>query len=98
MEGWLCGVPSVVSAACPVTSSHVRRSNGGLFVANSDEFGLALKYLEDNETARRGLAANGRKYVTREFSFDAVLSRYLLCLFVAKTNENINRRTNPADS
>jgi glycosyltransferase involved in cell wall biosynthesis len=77
MEGWLCGVPGVVSAACPVTSSHVRRSNGGLFVANSDEFSLALKYLEDNETARRGLAANGRKYVTREFSFDAVLSRYL---------------------
>jgi glycosyltransferase involved in cell wall biosynthesis len=77
MEGWLCGVPSVVSAACPVTMNHVRRCNGGLFVANSDEFGLALKYLEDNETVRRGLGTNGRDYLTREFSFDAVLSRYL---------------------
>jgi glycosyltransferase involved in cell wall biosynthesis len=77
MEGWLCGVPSVVSAACPVTTNHVRRCNGGLFVANSEEFGLALKYLEENEMARRGLAANGRDYLTREFSYDAVLSRYL---------------------
>ena len=77
MEGWLCGVPSVVSAACPVTTNHVRRCNGGLFVANSDEFGLALKYLEDNESARHCLGENGRKYLTREFVFDAVLSRYL---------------------
>jgi glycosyltransferase involved in cell wall biosynthesis len=77
MEGWLSGVPSVVSAACPVTTNHVRRCNGGLFVANSEEFGLALKYLEENEMARRGLAANGRDYLTREFSYDAVLSRYL---------------------
>lgn len=77
MEGWLCGVPSVVSAGCPVTMNHVRRCNGGLYVANSEEFGLALKYLEDNETVRRGLAANGQRYLTREFSYDAVLSKYL---------------------
>jgi glycosyltransferase involved in cell wall biosynthesis len=77
MEGWLCGVPSVVSAACPVTTNHVRRCNGGLFVANSDEFLLALKYLEDHEPTRRALGANGRDYLTREFSYDAVLSRYL---------------------
>ena len=77
MEGWLCGVPSVVSAACPVTMGHVRRCNGGLFVGNSGEFGLALKYLEDNEAVRRALGANGQEYLTREFSYDAVLSKYL---------------------
>lgn len=77
MEGWHCGVPSVVSANCPVTMNHVRRCNGGLFVGNSDEFGLALKYLEDNENIRRALAANGQSYLTREFSYDAVLSKYL---------------------
>jgi glycosyltransferase involved in cell wall biosynthesis len=77
MEGWLCGVPSVVSAACPVTRNHVRRCNGGLFVSNKDEFCLALNYLEENETLRRDLAANGRRYLAREFSFDVVLSRYL---------------------
>ena len=80
MEGWLCGVPCVVSANCAVTRNHVRRSNGGLAVSNSDEFCLALKYLEDNESNRRELAANGREYVTREFAFDVVLSKYLEAL------------------
>lgn len=80
MEGWLCGVPCVVSANCAVTRNHVRRSNGGLFVSTSDEFCLALNYLADNEAKRKELAANGREYVAREFSFDAVLSRYLEAL------------------
>lgn len=77
MEGWLLGVPAVVSAKCAVTKNHVRRCDGGLFVSNGDEFALALKYLEDQTAIRRTLAANGRRYVAREFSFDAVLSRYL---------------------
>ncbi|HXQ72404.1 MAG TPA: glycosyltransferase family 4 protein [Pyrinomonadaceae bacterium] len=80
MEGWLSGVPCVVSANCAVTRNHVRRSNGGLFVSSSDEFCLALNYLEDNDAKRTELAANGREYVAREFSFDAVLSRYLEAL------------------
>ena len=77
MEGWLLGVPAVVSAACAVTMNHVRRCDGGLYVADGDEFALALKYLEDQTAARRALAANGQRYVAREFSFDAVLARYL---------------------
>jgi glycosyltransferase involved in cell wall biosynthesis len=77
MEGWLLGVPVVVSANCPVTKNHVRRCDGGLYVADSDEFAQALKYLEAEDAIRQRLAANGREYVSRTFSFDAVLLRYL---------------------
>lgn len=77
MEAWLLGVPVVVSAECAVTRDHVRKCNGGLFVASGDEFDLALKYLEDHDEARNLLAAQGQHYVAREFSFDAVLARYL---------------------
>src|SRR6267142_1238352 len=77
MEGWLLGVPAIVSAGCAVTTNHVRRCNGGLYVANGDEFGLALEYLEEQDAVRKILAANGQQYVSREFSFDAVLARYL---------------------
>lgn len=77
MEGWLLGVPAIVSARCAVTANHVRRCDGGLFVANSEEFGLALNYLEEHEATGQQLAANGQQYVRREFSFDAVLGRYL---------------------
>lgn len=77
MEGWLLGVPVVVSAQCAVTKDHVRRCNGGVYVASGDEFGFALEYLEEHEEARNLLAAQGQHYVEREFSFDAVLARYL---------------------
>jgi glycosyltransferase involved in cell wall biosynthesis len=77
MEGWLSGVPGIVSANCAVTRGHVSKCNGGLFVSNKDEICQALKYLEDHEALRHRLAANGRQYTTREFSFDVVLARYL---------------------
>jgi glycosyltransferase involved in cell wall biosynthesis len=77
MEGWLLGVPVVVSANCAVTKGHVRRCNGGLYVASSDEFALALKHLENDNTLRAKLSVNGQQYVARSFSFDAVLARYL---------------------
>lgn len=77
MEGWVCGVPSVVSANCPVTRNHVLRCNGGFDVSNKSEFCLALKQLEDDSSLRRQLGVNGRDYLKREFSFDVVLSRYL---------------------
>jgi glycosyltransferase involved in cell wall biosynthesis len=77
MEGWLLGVPTVVSAKCDVTRSHVTRSNGGLYVANSEEFARVLKYLEDNNEMRSKLAANGKQYVLQAFSYDRVLEKYL---------------------
>jgi len=77
MEGWLCGVPSVVSANCPVTRNHVRRCNGGFYVSDSREFCIALKQLEDNDSLRQQLGVNGHDYLKQEFSFDVVLSRYL---------------------
>ena len=36
----------------------------------------ALRYLEDHYRCQR-LGMNGRQYLAREFSFDAVLARYL---------------------
>lgn len=77
MEGWLLGVPTIVSAKCDVTRSHVTRSNGGLYVENSEEFARALKYLEDHKEMRSKLAANGQRYVLQTFSYDRVLEKYL---------------------
>jgi glycosyltransferase involved in cell wall biosynthesis len=77
MEAWLLGIPAIVSANCPVMRGHVRRSDGGLYVENAEEFCAALEYVEDNSAMRAKLADNGRSYVSRNFSFDLVLSRYL---------------------
>jgi glycosyltransferase involved in cell wall biosynthesis len=77
MEGWLLGVPAIVSSGCAVTSGHVRRCNGGLFVDNYEEFALALRLLERNREVASELGRCGQSYVAANFSFDAVLLKYL---------------------
>lgn len=77
MEGWLMGVPAIVSAHCAVTTGHVRRANGGLFVESNSDFSASLNFLESNEHERTRLGANGAAYVSRNFSYDAVLQKYL---------------------
>lgn len=77
MEGWLLGVPAIVSAGCAVTSGHVRRCNGGLYVDNYEEFALALRLLERNRELAGELGRRGQSYVAANFSFDAVLLKYL---------------------
>jgi glycosyltransferase involved in cell wall biosynthesis len=79
MEGWLSGVPVVVSANSPVMKGHVQRSNGGLYVANQDEFSAALQLLENDEVMRKRLALQGQAYVANNFTFDRVLGRYFDC-------------------
>ena len=79
MEAWLAGVPVVVSATSPVMKGHVQRSNGGLYVANQDEFAAALQLLENDELTRKRLALQGQAYVSNNFTFDRVLARYFDC-------------------
>jgi glycosyltransferase involved in cell wall biosynthesis len=79
MEGWLSGVPVVVAADSPVMKGHVERSNGGLYVANYDEFVAALQRLESDEVLRKRLALQGQAYVVKNFTYDRVLERYLVC-------------------
>lgn len=77
MEAWHVGVPVIASADCAVTTDHVRRAQGGLFVENLEEFSAGLTYLERNEQIRTALGLNGKSFAAREFSHDAVLARYL---------------------
>ena len=80
MEAWLSGVPVIASARCAVTTGHVRRAHGGLFVETSEEFSAGLAYLENNEQMRASLGVNGKYFASRHFSHDAVLARYLEAL------------------
>jgi glycosyltransferase involved in cell wall biosynthesis len=77
VEAWLAGVPVIASARCAVTTGHVRRAHGGLFVDSREEFSAGLACLESNDQIRTSLGINGRQFASRQFSHDAVLARYL---------------------
>lgn len=76
MEAWLAGAPGLVHGDCAVTSWHCLRSNGGLLFRDYAGFEECLLYLTEHVGLGKRLAAGGRGYVLREYSWDAVMARY----------------------
>ena len=76
MEAWLAGAPGLVRADCAVTSFHCVHANGGLLFRDYCEFAECILYLMETRGLRERLAAGGRRYVLKEYSWDAALKRY----------------------
>ena len=76
MEAWLAGAPCLVHGDCAVTSFHCVRSNGGLPFRDYYHFEESVLLLLERPELRGALAAGGRRYVEREYSWAAVMARY----------------------
>ena len=76
MQAWLAELPAVVHGDCAVTREHCERSNGGLWYRSYVEFEALLDRLLASPDLRGQLGRNGREYVEREYSWDAVLRRF----------------------
>ncbi len=75
LESLSAGTPVLASAANAAAVEHCRRSNGGLFYANRDEFVEALHELASNDTLREALGLAGREYAGQHYRWDAVIGR-----------------------
>jgi glycosyltransferase involved in cell wall biosynthesis len=76
LEAFSLGVPGLVSTRSAVLEDHCRRSNGGLFYRNGEEFAEALDLLVCGSGVGERLGRNGRTYVRAEYAWPAVLARY----------------------
>jgi len=76
LQAWLAETPAIVHAECDPTREHCERSNGGLWFRSYPEFETILDRLLASPDLCAKLGANGRAYVEREFSWDAVLKRF----------------------
>lgn len=76
LRAWQVERPALVHGSCAVTREHCERSNGGLWFSSYAEFEEVLDRLLASESLQRTLARNGRAYVEREYSWDAVLRRF----------------------
>lgn len=80
MEAWQQGTPCLVHADGAVTRDHVIRSGGGLYFQNAHELRGVVEFLLQNPESARALGAAGQKYVATEYSWDAVLGRFVAAL------------------
>ncbi len=80
LEAWLARTPALVHGRCAVNLYHCRQSNGGLWFSVYPEFEETLEVLLRNQALRRALGECGRKYVLREYAWNAVEKRLLQAL------------------
>lgn len=76
LEAWSVGKPVLVSARSKVLVGQCQRSQGGLWYSDSDEFSAALECLLKDSELRRGLGAQGRRFVAANYKWPRIVETY----------------------
>lgn len=80
MEAWLLKRPILVNGNSPVLVGNCRRSNGGLFYKNYEEFNKCLEKLISNSDLRKKLGQNGFAYTKKNYDWSVIKRKYLSVL------------------
>jgi len=72
LESWLAGKPVIVNGQCEVLKHQCLKSNAGLWFSNYPEFEMELKLLLENTELSETLAKNGRDFVIKNYSKEAI--------------------------
>jgi glycosyltransferase involved in cell wall biosynthesis len=75
LESWMAGTPCLVHAGSEVLADQCRKSNGGLWFRCYPDFEEELTALLESTKLQAVLAANGRKFVEKEYSRKATQKR-----------------------
>ena len=75
-EAFAFGRPAIVQGRCEVLTGHAHRSNAAIPYDSFAEFECALELMRADPTLADAMGAAGRAYVEREYTWDAVLTRY----------------------
>jgi glycosyltransferase involved in cell wall biosynthesis len=76
LESLAVGTPILANARSEVVVDHCRKSNGGLYYADRDEFVECLTVLIADERLRAAMGRGGRDYVRRTYRWDVILGKY----------------------
>ena len=76
MESWLCNNAVLVNGNSEVLKGHCKKSNGGLYYYNYEEFKECLDLLLNNIPLRSQMGKNGRKYIEKNYGWDIIESKY----------------------
>jgi glycosyltransferase involved in cell wall biosynthesis len=76
LEAFAVGTPILANARSEVLVDHCRRSQAGLYYADGDEFGEALRLLMADDRLRAAMGRNGRAYVREHYRWDIIMAKY----------------------
>lgn len=75
LEAWAIGKPVLVNGRCSVLMGQCKRSHGGLWYINQDEFQVALKIM--NEQVKNQLGLQGKRFVEKNYTWSHIEKSYL---------------------
>jgi glycosyltransferase involved in cell wall biosynthesis len=76
LEAWSMGKPVLVTARSEVLLGQCRRSQGGLWYSDTDEFCAGLECLLHEPAVQRGLGAQGRDFVQANYRWPRIIEAY----------------------
>ncbi len=76
MESWLAGTPALVHGQCAVNWEHCRKSNGGLYFTNYQEFVATLDYLLCQPEKTSILGRQGQQYVIDNYQWPTIINQF----------------------
>jgi len=76
LEAWRAGIPVICNGKCDVLRGQCRRSNGGLYYRNADEFAQCMDLLAVRTDLRRKLGSQGRQYYEKNYNWDVIIEKY----------------------
>ena len=77
LESMGCGTPVLVNGECDVLKGHCLRSNAGLWYQSYEEFRECFRFLCSNDQIKDKMSENGKKYVSKNYSWDIIEKKYL---------------------
>ncbi len=75
MESWLCRRPVLVHSYCTVTSDFAKKSGGGYWFSDYEEFEKYITECLDNKAEASEKGNKGYDYVARNFSWETVTGK-----------------------
>ncbi len=84
LEAFFAERPVVANAACAVLRGQCRRSGGGLYYSNYDEFREILAILERDAALRARMGRAGHAYFQKHYAWPVILQKYLRLISAAK--------------
>jgi len=82
LEAWSVGKSVLVNAHSEVLKGQCRRSQGGLWYRDADEFCAALEALLGDAAMRRTLGAQGQRFVAANYRWPRIIDEY--CALVSR--------------
>lgn len=84
LEAFWAERPVVANANCAVLRGQCRRSGGGLYYTNYDEFSGILQILERDAALRARMGRAGHAYFEKNYAWPVILEKYLRLIAAAQ--------------